>query len=60
MASEAIQGDAWETYVVLERTLSTERGIAYGRRRLGRRSLHSSSRQRKAGTWRREAGDSTQ
>jgi len=28
MASEAIQGDAWETYAALGRTLSTERGIA--------------------------------
>jgi len=34
IANEAIQGDAWETYVVLGRTLLMERGIAYGRRRL--------------------------
>jgi hypothetical protein len=34
MASEVIQGDGWETYVVLGRTLTTERGIAYGWRHL--------------------------
>ena len=44
MDNESIQGDEWDAYVALGRTTSTERGIAYGARALGRRSPHSSWR----------------
>ncbi len=30
MTNEVIQGDGWDTHVVLGHTLAAERGIAYG------------------------------
>lgn len=44
------------TYLVLSRLSMTERGMAYGRKRLWSRTSHSSQRQGKPGTGRRGGG----
>ena len=56
MCSEHMQGDEWGTYVVLARSASPERGMAYRARAPRSRSPRSSLRWGKPTTWRRGTG----
>src|SRR5882672_7689093 len=56
MKNDFIQGDAWGTYVALERSAPPERGMAYRTRVPWSRSPRSSLRWGKPTTWRRGTG----
>ena len=56
MKNDFMQGDAWGTYVTLERSAPPERGMAYRTRVPGLRSPRSSRRWRKSTTGRRGTG----
>jgi hypothetical protein len=56
MGNDPIQGNERGTYLALDTSTMRNRGIAYGTRVLGRRSLRSSRRRGEPGTGRREAG----
>jgi hypothetical protein len=56
MGNDPIQGNERGTYLALDTSTMRNRGIAYGARVLGRRSLRSSRRRGEPGTRRREAG----
>src|SRR5882672_8611284 len=56
MKNDFIQGDAWGTYVALERAAPPERGMAYRTRVPWSRSPRSSLRWGKPTTWRRGTG----
>src|SRR6266852_3950997 len=56
MKNDFIQGDAWGTYVALERSAPPERGMAYRTRVPWSRSPRSSLGWGKPTTWRRGAG----